>query len=163
VKSLGALAYTREPGRMEADERVEAAAKELESLRRRLSVIERYVLKKKEPETKLIAAKKQIDYAETMLREAEKLRDERRAETNAQESQIDMGVAPGDGKAKRGIYRRKGNLLAICYDESDGGRPETFSVNKPSEGLIILQPGREVIVGTVPPSAIRKEDDLDQN
>jgi RNA polymerase sigma factor (sigma-70 family) len=52
---------------------------------------------------------------------------------------IDMQAGPVGGKALRGIYRLKGDILTICYDESDRGRPETFAANKPSECLIILR------------------------
>jgi uncharacterized protein (TIGR03067 family) len=51
---------------------------------------------------------------------------------------IDMKAAAG-GKVLRGIYRLKGDILTICYDASDRGRPETFADKKPSESLIILR------------------------
>ena len=53
--------------------------------------------------------------------------------------EIDMTAGPGRGKALRGIYQLKGDILTICYDKSDRGRPETFAANKPSECLIILR------------------------
>jgi len=96
-----------------------------------------------------------------MLQLAKKLRDERRAETTAHESRIDIGK-PEDGKPRRGIYRLEGNLLTICYDGSGEGRPETFVVNKPSESLIILKPGF-VIIGPTPSSAINKPEDPNPN
>ncbi len=53
--------------------------------------------------------------------------------------EIDMKAGPAGGKALRGIYRLKGDILTICYDDSDRMRPATFADNKVSEGLIILR------------------------
>jgi uncharacterized protein (TIGR03067 family) len=141
MKSLGAMSYTLEPGRKEADEQVESAEEQLKWHRLALSRIEQSVRKKLLPETSLIFAKKQVDFDEARLRNTERRRDERRAETTAQESRIDIEAAPGYGKVRRGIYRLKGDILTICYDESGRGRPETFANNKPSESLIILRRG----------------------
>ncbi|WP_083671110.1 sigma-70 family RNA polymerase sigma factor [Singulisphaera sp. GP187] len=137
IKSLDALSYTLEPGRKEADEQVESAEEKFKGFRLALSRMEQLVRKKRLPESSLIMPKKQVDHAEAVLRNTERRRDERQAETTAQESQIDIEAAPGGGTVWRGIYRLKGGILTICYD-SGGGRPETFAGNKPSERLIIL-------------------------
>ena len=50
-----------------------------------------------------------------------------------------MEAGPGGGKALRGIYRLKDDILLICYDEADRERPATFAGDKPSERLIILR------------------------
>jgi RNA polymerase sigma-70 factor (ECF subfamily) len=42
-------------------------------------------------------------------------------------------------KVLRGIYRLQGNILSICYDKSETGRPQTFDDDKESENIIILQ------------------------
>ena len=55
---------------------------------------------------------------------------------------IDMKAGSGDGKALRGIYRLKGEILTICYGGPDGGRPKTFACDGPSESLIILRQDR---------------------
>ncbi len=54
-------------------------------------------------------------------------------------AEIDINAGAAGGKARRGIYRIKDDILTICYDESDRGRPETLADNKPSECLIILR------------------------
>jgi RNA polymerase sigma factor (sigma-70 family) len=55
---------------------------------------------------------------------------------------IDLVPAEGTNaelQVLRGIYRLQGNILSICYDESETGRPQTFDDNKQSENIIILQ------------------------
>lgn len=55
---------------------------------------------------------------------------------------IDMRGGSGGGKALRGIYRLKGDILTICYGGPDGERPKTFACDEASESLIVLRQDR---------------------
>ncbi len=136
---LGAMSYTLDPGLREADGEVQSAEKQLEWVRIHRNRISRAASSRLVPEARLIDAKTQFSVAEPALRNAERRLDERRAAGSAEESRIDLEFGPGGGKALRGIYRLHGDILTICYDEADRGRPETFADNKPSEHLIILR------------------------
>jgi RNA polymerase sigma factor (sigma-70 family) len=134
---LGAISYTLDPGRKEADEGVESAQEKLKWYRMSVARIGQAVRMGLVPEAELTKLKAQYKVAETALRDAERLRYERKAKKA--ESFIDMKAGPGEGKVLRGIYLLRGHVLTICYDDADRGRPETFADNKPSEHLIILR------------------------
>jgi RNA polymerase sigma factor (sigma-70 family) len=53
--------------------------------------------------------------------------------------EIDMKPGPAGGRSLKGIYRLGGDVLTICYEDAERGRPETFAAGKPSEGLLILR------------------------
>ena len=152
VKTVGALRYTLEPGRKDADEQVALAEQELQQLRVALRGTERSVLTKRLPEASLIMAKKKVDYAEDVLRIARRRRDERIVRTNAQESRINIEGAAQNEKTRRGIYKRTFDLLSICYDASGDGRPETFAANRPSETFVIMRKGAAKQMLAVPQS-----------
>jgi uncharacterized protein (TIGR03067 family) len=137
---LGAMSYTLDPGLKEAHEQVESAEEQLKWL---VLAQHRHRIEHSErtgglPDPSEIDDKTRFDVAKTALWSAERRRDERKANGSAEESRIDMEAGPGGGKALRGIYQLKDDILTICYDEADRGRPETFAINKPSERLIIL-------------------------
>ncbi|APW61702.1 sigma-70 family RNA polymerase sigma factor [Paludisphaera borealis] len=155
INYLGKTSYTLKPGRMEADEWVKADEERLEEFRGELSWIELSARRlahnnQPVPSDSLIMARKKVDFGEARLRNTQKRRDQRWAETTAQISQIDIAASPKNGKVRLGIYRIKDDVLTICYDESDHGRPETFADVKPSQRLIILHL-RGMKLESVPP------------
>jgi RNA polymerase sigma factor (sigma-70 family) len=139
ASTVGATSYTLYPGLKEADEQVESAQERLEWNRIALHRLRQAASTKPVLEAILIDRKKAFDLAETALQNAESRRFERKAAGSDEESRIDMKAGPGEGKALQGIYRFKGDILTICYDEADRRRPETFAANKSSERLVILR------------------------
>ncbi len=139
VRIFGATSYTLYPGLREADEQVWSAQERLKWNQMALHRLKQAASTKPVPEAVLIDRKRAFDMAETAVQNAERRRFERKAAGSADESRIDMEAGPGERKALRGIYRLKGDILTICYDEADGVRPETFATNKPSVRLVILR------------------------
>jgi RNA polymerase sigma factor (sigma-70 family) len=144
IHYLGASKYTQVPGRREAKEwdAADEAELKLKSFRDELARLEQAVLLKKPVSNReLSMARQKVELGKAWLQTTYKRLDARWAETTIVESQIDIEAAPDDGKARRGIYRLRGDILTICYDASDQGRPETFVDTKPSESLLILRRG----------------------
>jgi RNA polymerase sigma factor (sigma-70 family) len=148
LNSHSTQSYTLVPG---LREQVELAQERLEQARTTWSSVERTARKRVLPEATLIYSRTKLNEAEKRLKDAERQRDEGKTAGRSDESWIDTEAGPGAGKALRGIYRLKGDLLTICYDEADRGRPETFAADKPTETLVILRRGiRNQMLESIP-------------
>ena len=139
---LGVMSYTLDPGVKEAEGQVESAGEHLDWVRLSMHRTGKIAREKNPNPASSTKAKAEFDAAEAALQDAMVRRNERKAEGRARESRIDMEGGPGGGRALRGIYRLNGDVLTICYDDADRGRPETFADNTPSACLLILRRAR---------------------
>jgi hypothetical protein len=148
LSDIGPVSYRLQPG---LKEQHESAQEQLEQARTTWSNVEQTARKRVLPEATVSYARTKLDEAEKAFKNAAKRRDEGKRAGRSDESWIDLEASAGAGKAFRGIYRLRSDILMICYAEADWGRPETFAADQPTEILVILRRGGvESVLAAVP-------------